>query len=135
MKKQVLLFTALFLTVFVFAQDKKYQLSTHILDVSQGLPAKNVSIKLEKMGDDKATWEVIAEKTTDNEGRINDFLPSENKNDGIYRFTFFTEAYFEEKNVETFYPFIEVVFELKDAKHYHVPITLSAFGYSTYRGS
>jgi 5-hydroxyisourate hydrolase len=68
-------------------------------------------------------------------GRINDFLLASEENKGIYRFTFYVADYYKKLNKETFYPFIEVVFKLEDAVHYHVPITLSAFGYSTYRGS
>lgn len=117
------------------SQQKEYQLSTHILDVSEGLPATNVKIKLEKLDSKKNIWHFVSEKRTNKDGRIGDFLSSENKNDGIYRFTCYTEDYFKSKKVETFYPFIEVVFKLEGKNHFHVPITLSAFGYSTYRGS
>ncbi|UZJ65512.1 hydroxyisourate hydrolase [Sphingobacterium sp. KU25419] len=54
---------------------------------------------------------------------------------GVYKLTFLVADYFKSKQVTSFYPFIEVVFEIKDNKHYHVPITLSPFGYSTYRGN
>jgi 5-hydroxyisourate hydrolase len=63
------------------------------------------------------------------------YTPSEKENKGIYKLTFYTKEYFSAKNVETFYPFIEVVFEIEGTNHFHVPITLSAFGYSTYRGN
>ncbi len=114
----------LLITCVSLAQHKEYQLSTHILDVSQGLPAQDVEIRLEKMN-----------PKTNRDGRIGDFLASENDNMGIYKFTFFTEDYFKRQDKQSFYPFIDVVFEIKDKNHYHVPITLSAFGYSTYRGS
>lgn len=125
----------LFMSTLSFAQQKQYQLSTHILDISEGLPAQNVKIKLEKMNAETKTWDYVSEKQTNDSGRINDFLPSEANNEGIYKFTFYTKDYFSLKNVETFYPFIEVTFEISGENHFHVPITLSAFGYSTYRGS
>lgn len=125
----------LFIASMGFSQQKEYQLSTHILDVSEGLPARDVKIKLEKLDSKKNIWHFVSEKRTNKDGRIGDFLSSENKNDGIYRFTFYTEDYFKSKKIETFYPFIEVVFKLEGKNHFHVPITLSAFGYSTYRGS
>ena len=81
------------------------------------------------------TWSAVAEKVTDSNGRISDFLSAESANEGIYKLTFLTAAYFKKQKIESFYPFIEVVFEIKGSKHYHVPITLSAYGYSTYRGN
>lgn len=125
----------LFATSAGFAQQKEFQLSTHILDVSEGLPAEEVTIKLEKMNPETKIWDFVSEKVTSESGRVNDFLPSENDNEGIYRFTFMVEDYFKMKNKETFYPFVEVAFKITGKNHYHVPITLSAFGYSTYRGS
>ncbi|WP_017257229.1 hydroxyisourate hydrolase [Pedobacter arcticus] len=125
-----------FLTSFAFSQEKTYQLSSHILDISKGAPASGVTIKLEKQNPDTKKWFFIDEKTTDVNGRIGDFLNSANDNLGIYKLTYLVSDYFKKSNTETFYPFIEVVFEIKDKKqHYHVPITLSAFGYSTYRGN
>lgn len=69
--------------------------------------------------------------------RVPDFLPKEEDKDniGVYKLTFFVEPYFQSQQLDTFYPYIEVVFEIKDDKHYHVPITLSAYGYGTYRGN
>jgi 5-hydroxyisourate hydrolase len=135
MKKIIVTMLLLFIASMGFSQQKEYQLSTHILDVSEGLPARDVKIKLEKLDSKKNIWHFVSEKRTNKDGRIGDFLSSENKNDGIYRFTFYTEDYFKSKKIETFYPFIEVVFKLEGKNHFHVPITLSAFGYSTYRGS
>ena len=118
------------------AQEAKYQLSSHILDVTQGKPATDVKIRLSKQ-DKTEKWITVDEKQTDQNGRITDFL-KEGKgvnNQGIYKLTYFVEPYFKKLNQSSFYPFIEVVFEIKDEKHYHVPITLSPFGYSTYRGN
>lgn len=119
-----------------FAQEAKYQLSSHILDITQGKPAPNVKISLAKQDENKK-WVTIEEKITDENGRIKDFLKIENgkANTGIYKLTYHVESYFKSLNVSSFYPFIEVVFEIKDENHYHVPITLSPYGYSTYRGN
>lgn len=123
-------------TVFrLTASTPTYQLSSHILDIDKGNPAANVRISLSKQTTDNQ-WTVIDEKTTDANGRIKDFLPENGQdNKGIYKLTYHTAPYFAEQGKESFYPFIEVVFEIKDNQHYHVPITLSAFGYSTYRGN
>lgn len=122
-------------TSIIFAQNANYQLSSHILDVSKGVPVSGVHIKLERYNEQNKTWNLVDEKITDVNGRITDFLNSEKSNIGIYKLIYFTNDYFKKNNVESFYPFIEVVFQIKDEKHYHVPITLSAFGYATYRGN
>jgi 5-hydroxyisourate hydrolase len=119
------------------ATSTKNQLSTHILDISTGQPASGVTVQLHQYNAAKKTWTALAEKKTDAAGRIPDFLPSASAagNPGTYKLTFVTQPYFESKQQQSFYPFIEVVFDIKDGAHYHVPITLSAYGYSTYRGS
>ena len=134
--KQIL-FTILFATASMFAYSQKtvYQLSSHILDISKGTPATGVHIKLEKYSEQSKAWSLIDQKDTDINGRIPDFLESGKSNLGIYKLTYYTSEYFKRNNIESFYPFIEVVFQIKDNSHYHVPITLSAYGYSTYRGN
>jgi 5-hydroxyisourate hydrolase len=136
MKNTIL--TALFLlvTTYAFAQETKYQLSSHILDITKGQPAANVKIGLSKQ-EKSGKWIAVDEKQTDKNGRITDFLKEEQgiNHQGIYKLTYYTAPYFQSLGQESFYPFIEVVFELKDNNHYHVPITLSAYGYSTYRGN
>lgn len=132
------LFFALLLSAastLAFAQQKEFQLSSHILDVSKGTPATGVSIKLEKYNEQTKTWIFTDQKNTDINGRITDFLTTEKSNIGIYKLTYYTSEYFKRTNTDSFYPFIEVVFKIKDRNHYHVPITLSAYGYSTYRGN
>ena len=134
MRNPILILLILF-SVFIQAQEK-YQLSSHILDISQGKPAQNVKIALSKQ-DKNQNWVLIDEKYTDNNGRIKDFLKEESNknNNGVYKLTFYITPYFEKLKQKTFYPFIEVVFEIKDNQHYHIPITLSPYGYSTYRGN
>ncbi|MEO8772898.1 MAG: hydroxyisourate hydrolase [Gelidibacter sp.] len=134
--KNLLIVVMLAVASVSFAQEAKYQLSSHILDVTQGKPATDVKISLSKQ-DDMGKWIILDEKHTDENGRITDFLKVENETSqhGVFKLTYFVAPYFEKSNQSTFYPFIEVVFEIKDDNHYHVPITLSAFGYSTYRGN
>lgn len=81
------------------------------------------------------SWVFVDKKNTDKQGRIKDFLQEGQSNKGIYKLTFLIRDYFSNKKLDTFYPFVEVVFEIKDSNHYHVPITLSPYGYSTYRGN
>lgn len=138
MKHHLILTTMLSLlfTVVSMAQERSYQLSSHILDINSGRPAAGVTIVLSKMNANKS-WEVIDRRTTDSNGRVKDFLEQKDgkTNKGTYKLTFLTAPYFEVRKQESFYPFIDVVFTIKDDNHYHVPITLSPFGYSTYRGS
>ncbi len=137
MKSVIITLLFMLLSTNFSAQKHTFQLSTHILDVSRGMPAAGVSIKLEKYNAESKLWTFVDEKKTDSNGRIPDFLPAEkgNANTGIFKLIYYTNDYFKKDRIESFYPFIEVVFEIKDQNHYHVPITLSAYGYSTYRGS
>ncbi|HED6160535.1 TPA: hydroxyisourate hydrolase [Campylobacter coli] len=122
----------------IFLNATEYQLSTHILDINSGQPASNVKVELYNL-DQNRQWVKISEKFTKKNGRIADFLPyekTENRSFGVYKLKFYTKDYYISYKVDSFYPFVEVSFELlKDQKHYHIPITLSPFGYSTYRGS
>ncbi len=137
MKKRIYLFaTAVLISILTaFGQTKEYQQSSHILDINRGKPAPGVRITLSKQGKD-ARWTVIDEKQTDKDGRVKDFLERDgHDHTGIYKLTYYIGPYFESQEQSSFYPFIEVVFEITDNQHYHVPITLSPYGYSTYRGS
>lgn len=131
MKKLVVLLF-LFVSTLGYTQEK-FQLSTHILDISKGQGASNVLVQLEKL--DGKKWVAIDESKTDSNGRIKEFLKMKTSNIGVYKLIFMVKPYFESQKLESFYPFVEVVFEIKDNEHYHVPITLSANGYSTYRGN
>ena len=135
MKNLLLTLCLALISILAHSQTETFQLSSHILDISRGMPVSGVSIRLEKIDTNNKKWSTIDEKITDANGRIADFLSSENSNEGVYKLTYLTADYFKSQNIQSFYPFIEVVFEIKDSKHYHVPITLSAYGYSTYRGN
>lgn len=128
-------FSLISMTAFAQKKEVTYQLSSHILDVSKGMPAPGVTIKLEKYNEKTKIWTFVEEKVTDKNGRVPNFLSNEKSNLGIYKLTYLTSDYFKKMNMESFYPWVEVVFQLTNSDHYHVPITLSAYGYSTYRGN
>ena len=130
-----LMFAMISTTAFGQTKEPTYQLSSHILDIGKGMPADGVTIKLEKYSPQTKTWSFADEKVTDKGGRVPNFLDGSAANNGIYKLTYYTAEYFKRSNTDSFYPFIEVVFEITNNTHYHVPITLSAYGYSTYRGS
>ncbi|HXH68278.1 MAG TPA: hydroxyisourate hydrolase [Candidatus Limnocylindrales bacterium] len=110
-------------------------ITTHVLDVSIGRPAANVAVALEVQLP-SGQWTEAARGTTDADGRLRDWVTAKTLAAGIYRLTFDTRAYFAALKIATFYPQIVIVFEVRDAKeNYHVPLLLSPFGYSTYRGS
>lgn len=111
-------------------------ITTHVLDISRGSPAGGVPVALE-LETDEGGWQLLGKGTTDADGRLRDLLPSgQPLVIGTYRLIFDTETYFRAHNVEGFYPFVQVVFSILDTDaHYHVPLLLSPYGYSTYRGS
>lgn len=113
-----------------------FQLSTHMLDISQGAPAPDVAVTLRAQEPD-GSWRVVAERRTDANGRIADLLPhgAPGANDGLYRLHFETDPYFAAQGLRSIYPYVEVTFRIEGEGHYHIPITMSANGYSTYRGN
>jgi 5-hydroxyisourate hydrolase len=135
MKKIILSMLLGMVLNIAYGQAPSYQLSSHILDVSSGMPASGVTVQLEKLNENTKVWVFVDKKVTDGQGRIKEFLSGRQQNRGIYKLTFSVKEYFSSKKTESFYPFIDVVFQIQDEKHYHVPITLSAYGYSTYRGN
>ena len=110
------------------------KITTHILDTSLGLPAQDVAVVLYSQHDDY--WDVVAANNTNKEGRITGFVDDNGKlPPGIYKLKFETKDYFDRLNTSSFFPFVEIVFVVSKGEHYHVPLLLSPFGYSTYRGS
>ncbi len=109
-------------------------ITTHVLDTSRGRPAADLKVELhKKSGED---WKSIGAGVTDENGRCSSLLGEVPLAAGTYRLTFHTGAYFKAQHIETFYFDIPVIFEVRDARtHHHVPLLLSPFGYSTYRGS
>ena len=121
---------------YAAGDQESYQLSSHILDISTGKPAPDVNVKL-MMQEKTGSWKLLNEQKTDAGGRIGSFLPNEGdvEHDGTYKLIFETTPYFKKQGLESFYPYVEVNFNIEGDNHYHVPITLSPYGYSTYRGS
>jgi 5-hydroxyisourate hydrolase len=110
--------------------------STHVLDIARGLPAANVPITIERKDGDAFVRLHQNPRTTDADGRVKDLVPEGQLTTGTYRITFDTGTYFNALGTLAFYPEASVVFVVRDDHaHYHVPLLLSAFGYSTYRGS
>ena len=105
-------------------------ISTHVLDTTSGRPAAGVPVELARR--EGAGWAVLASATTDADGRAAGFAAPQ-PGPGVYRLTFDIEGHVAG---ETFYPQVVVVFRVTDpAGHYHVPVLLSPFSYTTYRGS
>ena len=113
---------------------KVSQITTHVLDTSVGLPGKSISIRLQAKRNGK--WQTIAQGITNADGRIPDLLPPDsNLKPDTYKMVFDTGSYYARQNLKTFYPEVEIQFTTFDETHYHVPLLVNPFGYSTYRGS
>ncbi|MGD0963527.1 MAG: hydroxyisourate hydrolase [Candidatus Acidiferrales bacterium] len=111
------------------------QITTHVLDVSIGRPAAGVPVVL-AIKKSSGAWQELSRGATDGDGRLRHLLAPAALVQGIYRLTFDTACYFESRRSAGFYPEVAIEFEVRDAKeHYHVPLLLSPYGYSTYRGS
>jgi 5-hydroxyisourate hydrolase len=111
-------------------------ITCHILDTTLGKPAHGVGVVLE-IRDGPDGWSELARATTDSNGRVADFNPPlEALKRAVYRLRFATGTYFATMHVRTFYPEVHVVVEIDDpSQHFHIPLLLCPFGYSTYRGS
>ena len=110
------------------------QITTHILDTSIGKPAQDVTIILYQRGNDE--WKELAKGQTNTDGRLPNLLAAEVVlQAGIYKLRFETKDYYDRLGIATFYPFVEVVVDITSDRHYHIPLLLNPFGYSTYRGS
>lgn len=111
------------------------KITTHILDVSKGKPAAGVTVKLFSLNKN-SEWKEIGNGITNTDGRVIDLLQKDIiPEKGIYKIKFMTGEFFKKNNTAGFYPFVEIVFEIDSSEHYHIPILISPFGYTTYRGS
>jgi 5-hydroxyisourate hydrolase len=110
-------------------------ISTHILDTALGRPATGVPITLAFMTN--GVWSLINDAVTDADGRCKHLLPSTHTlQPGVYRIHFETATYYKRNRLEGLYPYVEIVFTvLEGEQHYHIPLLLTANGYTTYRGS
>ncbi|RIX26429.1 hydroxyisourate hydrolase [Amnibacterium setariae] len=108
------------------------QVTTHVLDAAFGTPAVGVGVTLDRQTADG--WSEVGSGATDKDGRIPELGPDRLEG-GIHRLTFATGDYFDATGRPSFYPEVQVHFRLSGTEHYHVPLLLSPFSYSTYRGS
>lgn len=110
-------------------------ITTHVLDTARGRPATGIAVVLER--EQEGSWHEIGRGVTDDDGRVKALLGSGTPlTAGVHRLTFATGPYFARQKCAAFYPEVRVVFEITDpSQHHHVPLLLSPFGYSTYRGS
>ena len=111
------------------------QITTHVLDTTRGLPAANLPITLFQQT--ASGWTKLSEGVTNQDGRLSNLLEvGEALEAGTYRMHFETQTYYQASNDKGFYPYVDIVFNLEaGGTHYHIPLLLTAFGYSTYRGS
>lgn len=111
------------------------QITTHVLDISLGRPAANLRVILEARVT-SGEWTLLGQGSTDGDGRLKDLAAGKTLNPGTHRLTFETGAYFALRQIDGLYPQVIIVFAVRDARdHYHIPLLLSPYGYSTYRGS
>ncbi len=111
------------------------RISTHILDLSRGRPANDVPVRLEKQ-DAAGDWRSHGAARTDADGRCNQLLAQDDLPSGVYRLVFDTASYFAAAKIDSLYPVVEVTFRVRDGEsHFHIPLLLSANGYTTYRGT
>lgn len=107
-------------------------LSTHVLDTMRGTPAAGLEVTLSRR-EPNGEWKDVGRAETDADGRVRE-LTEDALDAGDYRLLFATQRYFERSGLSAFYPEVSVVFTLEDAGHLHVPLLLSPFGYTTYKG-
>jgi 5-hydroxyisourate hydrolase len=111
-------------------------ISTHVLDTARGKPVNGLAVHLEREKS-RGDWHSLGSGRTGPDGRCTGLLPeSEKLSPGIYRLIFDTEGYYRAQGVPGFYPLVYVLFTVREAEsHYHIPLLLSPYGYTTYRGS
>jgi 5-hydroxyisourate hydrolase len=109
-------------------------ITSHVLDTTLGKPAEGIEVTLEIACEDSG-WAGIGKGTTNADGRVADLSEGETR-PGHYRISFGVADYFERFKTDSFYPVVRIEFEISDpSQHFHVPLLLNPFGYSTYRGS
>lgn len=112
------------------------RISTHILDIARGQPARDVPVQLRKQNT-SGDWRLLTSARTDHDGRCSQLLPEgEELGTGIYRLSFDVANYYAAQSIDALYPVVEVTFQARAGEsHFHIPLLLSPNGYTTYRGS
>ena len=108
-------------------------ISTHVLDTSAGIPARQLKVILNHQREE-GVWEQLAVARTNEDGRVKEWQVEKNIGPGVYQLVFNTGSYYSERGITTLYPTVQIEFEVKDDTHYHVPLLLGPFGFTTYRG-
>ena len=112
-------------------------ITTHVLDTSRGRPAAGIAVLLERRDVNRGEWKPIGQGDTDADGRLRTLMAEGAALEaGQYRLIFDTRTYFNAQSVPALYPSVTIVFEVAPGEtHYHIPLLLGPFGYTTYRGS
>jgi len=112
------------------------RISTHVLDLIVGKPAKDIPVRLERQDVD-GHWRLLSSARTDQDGRCSQLLPDgENLSPGIYRLIFDTGSYYTQQKIDALHPSVEVTFRTRESEsQFHIPLLLSPNGYTTYRGT
>ncbi|KAL1921942.1 uncharacterized protein VTP21DRAFT_10584 [Calcarisporiella thermophila] len=115
---------------------KRSPITCHVLDSSSGIPGRGIVVQLDRLTA-SSTFQTLATGETDDDGRCSTLLqPGIQLEAGLYKMKFETGRYFEKKGGQCFYPYVEIIFNLeKPNEHYHIPLLLSPYSYTTYRGS
>lgn len=111
-------------------------LSTHVLNISLGVPGSNMALSLLRQDTSSETWSLVTNGITNSDGRCPGLITKEMFISGVYKLRFETQQYWESIGETSFYPYVEIVFTIRDpGQKYHIPLLMSRFSYSTYRGS
>ena len=112
----------------------KGYITTHVIDLAHGKPASNIQANLYRRVENK--WEFIGKDVSNEDGRMTKFLQNNVLHNGNHKIVFESGAYYKHRNLDTFYPEISIIFNIIDSnQHFHIPLLLNQYGFSTYRGS
>ncbi|NWS64964.1 HIUH hydrolase, partial [Chunga burmeisteri] len=118
------------------SETAKGSLTTHVLNTATGLPAAGLAVRLAQLQEPGPQWTELAQRWTDKDGRCLPLLAAEQAKAGTYKLRFETAAYWQSLGHTSFYPFVEVVFTITNpAQKLHIPLLISPYSYTTYRGS
>ncbi|XP_054476246.1 5-hydroxyisourate hydrolase-like [Anoplopoma fimbria] len=120
----------------IMAAAESSPLTTHVLNTGDGVPAARMALSLHRLDSKQMIWSMLTVGTTNEDGRCSGLIGREALVPGMYKLRFETGSYWENLNQTSFYPYVEVVFTITDPEQrFHVPLLMSRFSYSTYRGS